>query len=175
MKNCNQTPTQTIWEHGESIADYYLDIINHIKYKTDCKYIWKLPDWIFNEKLILGQYPLELMLEYQIYHDCGKPYCRIVDDCGRQHFPDHARISANIYRAAFNNEQIARLIESDMLIHTIKSSDIEWFKAMPECYSLLLTGLCEVHSNAQMFGGIDSTSFKIKWKNINKIGERLLK
>lgn len=35
----------------------------------------------------------------------------------------------------------------------------------------LIAGLAEVHSNAKMFGGMDSTSFKIKWNQINKRGK----
>jgi hypothetical protein len=39
---------------------------------------------------------------------------------------------------------------------------------------LLLTGLCELHSNAQMFGGIDSTSFKIKFKQLERLGKKVI-
>jgi hypothetical protein len=38
----------------------------------------------------------------------------------------------------------------------------------------LLTGLCEIHSNARMFGGIESTGFKIKWKHLDKMGKRII-
>jgi hypothetical protein len=41
--------------------------------------------------------------------------------------------------------------------------------------SLLLTALAEVHSNANMFGGIESISFKSKWKKIDKRGRMLCK
>ena len=41
--------------------------------------------------------------------------------------------------------------------------------------SLLLAGLAEIHSNAEMFGGLDSVSFKIKWKQINKRGKAICK
>jgi hypothetical protein len=39
----------------------------------------------------------------------------------------------------------------------------------------LLTSLCELHSNASMFGGIESTSFKIKYKQLDKRGNQVLK
>lgn len=38
----------------------------------------------------------------------------------------------------------------------------------------LIAGLSEIHANASMFGGIDSTSFKIKWKQISKRGKKIL-
>jgi hypothetical protein len=56
----------------------------------------------------------------------------------------------------------------------MKSDAIEEFAKHPEAISLLITGLCELHSNAQMFGGIESTSFKIKWKHLSKMGKRIL-
>jgi hypothetical protein len=34
--------------------------------------------------------------------------------------------------------------------------------------------LCEIHANADMFGGINSTSFKIKFKQINKRGKAII-
>jgi hypothetical protein len=41
--------------------------------------------------------------------------------------------------------------------------------------TLLVTSLCELHSNASMFGGIESTSFKIKYKQLDKRGNQVLK
>lgn len=41
--------------------------------------------------------------------------------------------------------------------------------------SLLITGLSEIHANASMFGGIESTSFKIKYKQIDSRGKAILK
>jgi hypothetical protein len=35
--------------------------------------------------------------------------------------------------------------------------------------------LSELHSNAQLFGGTESTSFKIKWKQIDKRGRAICK
>lgn len=40
--------------------------------------------------------------------------------------------------------------------------------------TLLVTALAELHSNAAMFGGIESTSFKIKWKKLDKLGKKLI-
>lgn len=62
----------------------------------------------------------------------------------------------------------------DMDIHVLKSDGVEEFASRPEAISLLLTGLAEIHANAEMFGGIESTSFKIKFKQINKRGKQII-
>jgi hypothetical protein len=61
-----------------------------------------------------------------------------------------------------------------MDIHLLKSTGVDEFCKNPFAMTLLLTGLAEVHSNAQMFGGLDSTSFKIKFKSINQRGKQIL-
>ena len=37
----------------------------------------------------------------------------------------------------------------------------------------MITALAELHSNAAMFGGIESTSFKIKFKKLEKLGGKI--
>jgi hypothetical protein len=110
------------------------------------------------------------MEQYHVYHDLGKPYCRTVDEDGRQHFPDHARISASIWRASGGDPLIGDLIERDMDMHTLKPAQAAEYSRMDLVPALLLTALAELHANAEMFGGIESTSFKIKWKALNKLG-----
>lgn len=115
---------------------------------------------------------------YQIYHDCGKPLCRTVDEQG-QHFPNHSEVSKQQWLKYSDGSkialQIAELIGMDMDVHLLKSVDIENFSIRKEAISLLITSLCEVHSNAIMFGGIDSIGFKIKWKHLNKVGKHIIK
>ena len=72
------------------------------------------------------------------------------------------------------NVLIGGLIGMDMDIHLLNAESLKEFSERPEAISLLITGLCEIHSNAAMFGGIDSTSFKIKYKHIDKRGRQLL-
>lgn len=62
----------------------------------------------------------------------------------------------------------------DMDIHLLKADGVPEFTARPQAAALLLTGLAEVHANAAMFGGIESTSFKIKWKQIDKRGRQII-
>lgn len=115
--------------------------------------------------------PSEILENYTVFHDCSKPFCRILDEDGKQHFPNHSEISAQIWKKYGGNEQEAELMRLDMEIHKLKADSLKEFAARPEAISLLLTGLSEVHSNAIMFGGLDSVSFKIKWKQVEKRGK----
>jgi hypothetical protein len=176
MKNCEQTKGQSVLQHGESVRDYLFDLINHLRSGTPLKYDWRLPDWIFeNKDLILSSLPDDETLElYTKFHDCGKPFCLTIDDDGRRHFPNHAQVSYDIFKQVFDNPVAAELILHDMLIHLIKSDGVKEFAQNPHVITLLLTGLAEIHSNCQMFGGSNSLSFKIKKKNIFKHGKTII-
>lgn len=106
--------------------------------------------------------------------NCGKPSCLTVDADGRRHFPDHAAVSARVWRDAGGCEEVATLIEQDMDVHLLKAEGVEEFASRPHAIALLLTGLAEVHANASMFGGIESVSFKIKAKHLSKQGKRIV-
>lgn len=175
MCECEQTSGLSILGHGILVSKYFKDLYNHLKYNTNLRYSWKLPQWLYDYKeLILENLlPLDILETYHIYHDCGKPYCLTQED-GKRHFYGHAVISADLWRGLKGSEQIQRLIAMDMDIHKLKSDQIEEFASRPEAISLLLTGLAEIHANAEMFGGLDSTSFKIKWKHVNKRGKQIL-
>lgn len=175
MQECRQTPTQTIYQHGVSVKEHLFDLINLLKTgKSEREF--KLPDWFFNYKneILSELLPESDLALYTVFHDCGKPYCRTVDKDGKQHFPNHAKASHDIWLEAGGSEEVARLILMDMDIHTLKADGVEEFAERPEAISFLLTGLAEIHSNAAMFGGIKSTSFKIKWKQIDKRGKQIL-
>lgn len=174
MSTTEQMQGLSVLEHGVSVHNYFLDLYNHILYATPLKYEWKLPEWIFNLDLWSKIEDLETIKNYQIYHDCGKPYCLIVDEDGRKHFPDHANTSYSIWKSLGQPEIECQLMLHDMDIHTLRGDDIPTFCQLPFAATLLITGLAELHSNAVMFGGIESTSFKIKWKNINKFGARIV-
>ncbi len=175
MKNCFQFQNQSVLEHGLSVHAYYMDLRNHILNQIPLEYEWKLPEWIFDEFLWSCLLPEEQIKNYQIYHDCGKPFCIEYDDEGRKHFPDHANISYQTWLKISDNKTIASLIKRDMEIHTMKADECEVFcNDINMASTLLITGLCELHSNAAMFGGTDSTSFKIKWKHLNKRGKKIV-
>jgi hypothetical protein len=176
MKSCKQTKGQSVLDHGISVKKYTFDLLNHLRFNLPLKYDWKLPEWLYeNKELILSSLPSDKDLKYYtILHDCGKPYCLTIDDKGR-HFPDHANVSSKIYSQIFNNDTVSSLIKHDMDIHLLKSVDVDQFCENPFAITHLIVGLAEIHSNAQMFGGFDSTSFKIKWKSINQRGKQIIK
>ncbi len=177
MSACEQTKGMSVLEHGQLVNQYYHDLIDHLKLSTELKFQWRVPDWIYTHKdlILKSLYDDKIMDRYHIHHDCGKPYCRTVDDAGKHHFPDHCDASYKVWSHLFPEETlIGNLIKSDMDIHIMKGEDVAEFATRPEAISLILTGLSEVHANASMFGGLDSTSFKIKWKQINKRGRQVL-
>lgn len=173
MISCYQFQTMNVLEHGYSVLEYFEDLYEHLAHGTPLKKEWRLPDWI-SEVQLDKLLPLEKVRLYLIYHDCGKALCRTYDKDGKQHFPDHANVSADRWERFSPDKTIAKLIRMDMDIHTLTPEGVEEFKSRPEAVTLLLAGLSELHSNAVMFGGIESTSFKIKWKRLNKLGRRIL-
>ena len=174
MQRCPQTDTQSVYQHGVSVRDHLLQLIHYLD-SGEISGEWKLPDWIKHYQLQIKSalLPKEVIEEYAVFHDCGKPYCLTLDEQGKRHFPNHTQVSAQTWVRADGNQQIAKLIEMDMTIHTIKAEGLDDFIKHPEAITLLLAGLAEVHSNAKMFGGIESESFKIKWSQINRRGKAI--
>lgn len=174
MLNCYQFETMNVLQHGQSVVEYFDDLMGYISAGREPKKQWRLPDWIDKigpEDLV----DYETIRTYLTYHDCGKPFCRVVDQEGKQHFPNHAEVSYRQWLRYSDDREIANLIRSDMDIHLLRPDGVEEFKSRPEAPTLLIAGLCEIHSNATMFGGIESESFKIKWKRINKLGGRIVR
>lgn len=177
MRNCEQTKGQSVLEHGQCVEKYLFDLINHLRFDSPLKYEWRLPDWVLeNKELILASLPEDKTLSlYTVYHDCAKPYCLKIDAEGKRHFPNHSEISYKVFLQHFNNNEAAELIRRDMDIHLLKSDGIDEFSSSPYAITLLITGLSEIHANCKMFGGMDSTSFKIKWKAITSRGKQIIK
>ena len=175
MAACEQTKGLSILDHGNMVHDYFMDLISYLN-NEPTQFDWRMPSWIDdNKKFLLDNLmPMDILKQYQIYHDIGKPYCLTIDGEGKRHFPDHANVSYQIWINLDGDEVIGNLIKSDMDIHLLKSEELENFSNRPEAISLLLTGLSEVHANASLFGGIQSTSFKIKLKHIDKRGKQIL-
>jgi hypothetical protein len=176
MQNCPQTPTQSVYQHGLSVRDCTFALIKLLKeYESYSDDDWKLPGWFFQYRHQILQHllPNSIIEEYTIFHDCGKPYCLIYDEQGKKHFPNHAQVSSQTWLASGGNAQCAKLMSMDMMIHTMKANDIPEFIQHPEAITLLMVGLAEIHANAKTFGGFDSTSFKIKWNQINKRGNAI--
>lgn len=166
----------SVYEHGISVRNYMFDILNHLRYDTPLKYNWKLPNWIHDHKeYILSNILSDEVIElYTIFHDCGKPYCLEVDENGRKHFPNHAEVSYKISKNIFNNDDSSELIKRDMDFHLLKAVDLKDFSQSKYAVTLMISALSEIHSNSTMFGGMESTSFKIKWKHTDKKGRQVL-
>jgi hypothetical protein len=183
MRNCHQTAGQSVLAHGESVCDHFFSLLDHLKGTVDLAgEVWRLPDWLdtYRAKLLDNLHPEGRLRLYTTYHDCGKPYCRQIDKVtGEQRFPDHAKVSRYIWACVGGNDIVGHLIGEDMVIHLASAEDID-FKVQNEwscedSVTLLLAALAEIHSNAKMFGGVGSISFKMKFKQVEKRGRRICK
>lgn len=174
MIDTPQTDTQSVLEHGIAVSKKFNDLISN---NTED---WKLPTWFINNRdfILDNLHRKEDIKEYHVLHDCGKPYCITIGDDGKRHFPDHSKVSYDTYRQISDNEIVADLIKKDMILHTIKSDEVEEFvkeNTLENILTLLITSLCEIHANADMFGGIDNISFKVKSKQIDRRGNQIIK
>lgn len=61
-----------------------------------------------------------------------------------------------------------------MKIHRVRSNNFEDTVKIENLITHLIVALAEMNSNAEMFGGIDSDSYKIKYKNFDKFGKRIV-
>lgn len=175
MSNCNQMEGLSVLGHGEMVWERYSDLLAHLRDGAPLKGEWRLPGWIEDPRVLSGLLDDETMRSYQVYHDCGKPRCLEVDDEGKRHFPDHAAVSRQTWLDIGGSKDVAELIGLDMEVHLLKDAGVADFAKRPQAIALLLTALCEIHANASMFGGIESVSFKMKWKQIDKRGRAALK
>lgn len=117
---------------------------------------------------------------YHVYHDAGKPFCRTVDDNGKQHFAKHSQHSCDIFRETFaeheHMEIVSKFIENDMVFHSCSMEQIiEFIKQNSKefCLSLWLTSFAELYSNKEMFDDNNQISFKIKYKKLVQVAKRL--
>lgn len=174
MQKCLQAQDQSVYQHGLSVKEHLFELLNFMRTGEPLNN-WRLPDWIckWKSQILQNLLPDSILEEYTAFHDCGKPYCLTTDNEGKRHFPDHAEVSYKTWLAAGGSPQAAKLMKMDMMIHKMKAADIDDFIKNPEAITLLLTGLAEIHSNAKMFGGIESESFKIKWNQINRRGKTI--
>lgn len=176
MQACEQTKGQSVYDHGVSVKEHTFQLIEYLK-TGNISGEWRLPDWLskYRQQILGVLLSQDIIEEYTTYHDCGKPYCKTIDENGKPHFLNHAEVSYLTWLGVGGSFKAAKLMKMDMMIHTMKACDIDEFCTHPEACTLLLAGLAEVHSNAKMFGGIDSTSFKIKWSQIDKRGNAITK
>lgn len=172
MSSTQQTSTQSVLDHGLSVWSFSERLL-----KRDIEGM-KLPSWFIEnyDMLLSNLHTLEIHEEYNVMHDCGKPYCLEIDSEGRRHFPNHAAVSERTYRSLPNHkDEVARLIGLDMLLHTATADEVNSMKlSIKDAFTLIVTAFAEIHSNASMFGGIESISFKSKWKKLDRRGKMLV-
>lgn len=176
MRSCYQHGTQNMLDHGNSVKDHLFDLLNHLETNEPLKNQWCLPTWMYEYKteLLANIHDKFTLHKYAVWHDCGKHLCKQIDEQGKCHYPCHAEMSKETFLTVYPElPVVAELIGRDMEIHTMKSSDVEAFCEgnKSNAVTLLLTGLAEVHANAKLFGGHDSETFKIKYKQIEKKGK----
>lgn len=170
MKNTEQMQGLSVYEHGLSVRKAYQNLVQSLEKNEEVidpivKELYKLlKDKIYKE---------ELVYRYQEFHDCGKPFCLTIDSDGKRHFPDHAKVSAQIWMGVFPDEnKIAELIEHDMDFHILKGEELDKIWLEDYAPTLYFTAWAEIIANSQMFGGFESTSFKIKKKKLIQAGKR---
>lgn len=174
MQGCEQTVGVSVLRHGIMVRRAYLTLVDVISGRRSAPQGWRIPNWAMNKTILHQQMPPEVVATYQVYHDCGKPFVQIVDTDGRTHFPDHAAASERMWLKAGGDVEVGRLIRMDMDAHLLKGGQIADFASRPQAATLLLTALAEVHANAEMFGGLNSDSFKIKIKHLDKRGRQVV-
>jgi hypothetical protein len=174
MHTCEQSPGQSVLAHGEAVWDSFLILYDHLVSGEPLPAWWRIPDWARAPGLLDRLAPIGTIREYLVYHDCGKPLTLTVGEDGKIRFPGHAAASEAAWLAIGGDPVAARLMGMDMDAHLLRADNIAEFASRPEAVTLLLAALAEVHSNAAMFGGEDSDSFKIKAKALAKRGRQAL-
>lgn len=176
MHQTPQTDRLSVYDHGVLVFFYANKLYNYLKLK-DKSFLqgMRIPDWLYHNRDSIAKslVSFDTMKNYTIFHDCGKTLCLEYDKDGRRHFPNHAKHSYQLWKQFSQTE--AELMLGDMRIHTMKATEIEDFLESPYAFTWLVVGLSELHANASMFGGIESTSFKIKYKQIKKRGNAMCK
>lgn len=179
MAECEQMKGLSVKDHGLKVWAKYEELHNHIVKGEPLTSTWKFPSWfeIYKQQLFADKIAgdASIMSEYLIWHDCGKPFCKTIDAEGKVHFPNHAQVSKEIWSKFATNPIVPELIGQDMDLHILKPEGIPEFAQRETAAALILATLCELHANAELFGGLESTGFKIKMKHLESRGKQICK
>jgi len=181
MRICPQGPRQSTLEHCRSVAQHYQVLrwrLRNPEHVERCfpNWVQHLPKWFHTWRTQLAEATNDTAGVAQVYlewHDCGKPFCLEYDASGRPHYPDHAQVSARLWEQLGGSATVAQLMAQDMDLHTLPPSAMPDFAKREHAALLLIATLAAVNANAQMFGGFESDSFKIKAKQLEARGKRL--
>lgn len=170
MTKCEQAPGLNMLQHGLSVHEHYKALLQELTSdNVECKELRALYAK-YKSKLP----PAEVLERYHVYHDCGKHLCLTID-CGKRHFPNHAEISSKQYAAIFPEDGFTKqLIAMDMDFHHMRGDDLLRTCHSPFAPILYFTAWAEINANAEMFGGRDSESYKIKRSRLIQAGKKLL-
>lgn len=150
---------QKWYAHGVSVNNWY-------------KHLVAEPQIINNDNVIswFKTYePLPEIEKYHFNHDIGKPYVIEYDTEGRAHYPNHSQKSYDVYTELYGLDVYALLIKSDMIFHSATMEEIQQYCRSSLAVHSYATAWAEIFSNAELFGGIESTSFKIKKKKLLRV------
>lgn len=183
MQSCEQTEGFSVLQHGEAVRNNFWQLKNLLfNGASQLNDEWRLPSCVWDNRSSLANnlHDDQTIHDYTTYHDCGKPYCLTIDESGRRHFPNHALVSFYVWKSFSNHDEVARLIRDDMIFHTCSAELLteklelgEW--KIKDAVTLYLAALSEIHANASMFGGLDSVSFKMKYKQLERRGKQMCK
>lgn len=170
MSKCQQAEKLNTLQHGTAVYREYVKLINELDKGVGDK----TPLEIYSHHS--GLLPDSLDLKYYlILHDCGKYLCQTIDADGKRHFPDHAKISAEQYLTIFPWDKItAELIAKDMDFHLARGEQLETIWTDPLAPILYLSAWASINANAEMFGGKESDSYKIKRSRLIQAGKKFL-
>lgn len=128
----------------------------------------KNEDVIFDSKGILKVFEIEDFPPEDFNHDISKPYVRVVDNDGKEHYPNHSYESYILYIERFGVDEYAFMILHDMDFHKLRGKELVslWEKSYSD--HIYATAWAEIYANAELFGGFESDSFKIKRKRLVK-------
>lgn len=180
MLRCEQRPGQSVYQHGASVRDHLFEMLHHLRTGQALEG-WRVPDWFikYGQQILQNIHSDGILHNYTLFHDCGKSACEQVDSEGRIHFPNHAEVSKTVWLHVGGSELVGRLIGDDMFIHTATAEEIAKRLAegwdIKDAMTLVLSALAEVHSNAKLFGGLESDNFKGKWKKVDRRGNQICK
>lgn len=84
MRTCMQFGTMDVLEHGRQVTEAFRLLLEALS-TGELPAGWRIPGWLQQhaEVFLSRLLPLETLYAYQLYHDCGKPLCRITDAEGR--------------------------------------------------------------------------------------------
>lgn len=171
MSKCFQASNLNMLQHGKRVHVEYIKLVDQLENRT-------LGDPVIQQcydRLKYSLPPHQVLKRYHYLHDCFKHGVMIVDENGRRHFPNHAECSAQQYAHIFPEDGFtAALIRHDMDFHLMRGDDLKQLWKSPFAPILYFTAWAEINANAEMFGGRESESYKIKRSRLIQAAKKFI-